>query len=104
MPDEEETKTPEPEPTPELTPEPKPAAEPEPTAEPADPSALLAQIKSDFEAQVQKLTAKYEKALAQRDKMIREILTGNGESTADDTDDSEIQRRFVETHGEYKKW
>ena len=104
MPDEEENKTPEPEPTPEPTPEPEPTAEPEPAAEPADPSALLAQIKSDFEAQRKELTAKYEEALAQRDKMIREILTGNGGTEDTEPEDSEIQRRFVETHGEYKKW
>ena len=98
MPDEDENKT--------NNPDPEPAAGPaaEPTAGPADPSELLAQMKADFEAKIAGLTAKYEEALAQRDKMIREILTGNGGTEDTEPEDSEIQRRFVATHGEYKKW
>lgn len=69
---------------------------------PALPEIVL-RLREDYEKQINALKANYEKALSERDEIIRNLI--NGETEEDGTDEgSRVSQMISEARGSYKKW
>lgn len=84
----------------------EPAAE-EPKAEDDGGAPVLPEIvmklRADYEAQINALKANYEKALSERDEIIRNLITGEDAGNSGE-EESRVSQMISEARGEYKKW
>ena len=84
----------------------EPAAE-EPKAEDDGGAPVLPEIvmklRADYEAQIKALKANYEKALSERDEIIRNLITGEDAGNSGE-EESRVSQMISEARGEYKKW
>lgn len=84
----------------------EPAAE-EPKAEDDGGAPVLPEIvmklRADYEAQINALKANYEKALSERDEIIRNLVTGEDAGNSGE-EESRVSQMISEARGEYKKW
>lgn len=65
--------------------------------------AIVLKLREDYEAQINALKANYEKALSERDEIIRNLI--NGEDAGNEgEEESRVSQMISEARGSYKKW
>ena len=95
------------EPAPQETP-PDPPQEDNPPDDQNDEGApalpeIVMKLRAEYEAQINALKANYEKALSERDEIIRNLVTGEDAGNSGE-EESRVSQMISEARGEYKKW
>ena len=105
-----EEETPPPQETPQETTEDPAPAETTQETPAADPvpavDVLMDAMKADYEKRMEEMRKEYEKGLQERDKMIRELVTGEykGTDKQGEKDVTEVTRRIREQRGTFSKY
>lgn len=88
-------------PTPAETTQETPASDPVPAVD-----VLMDAMKADYEKRMEEMRKEYEKGLQERDKMIRELVTGEykGTDKQGEKDVTEVTRRIREQRGTFSKY
>lgn len=78
-----------------------PATDPVPAVD-----VLMDAMKADYEKRMEEMRKEYEKGLQERDKMIRELVTGEykGTDKKGEKDVTEVTRRIREQRGTFSKY
>lgn len=64
---------------------------------------IVLKLREDYEAQINALKANYEKALSERDEIIRNLINGE-DAGSEGEEESRVSQMISEARGEFKKW